>query len=171
MNDKIRVRFIGREEYRSAMALCWRVFCEFESGIVGKDGMESFSRFINDDTLYTVFLNGGFPVIAAFDGDVMIGVAAVRSGPHLSLLFVEGCYQQMGVGTALLDYFREWLLQTRSWLKGPTLTVNASSVGKGFYRKLGFKDTGPLSVKDGIEYTPMELLLREQALSKKGYVS
>ena len=70
------------------MALCWRVFCEFESGITCREGMESFSRFINDDTLYTVFLNGGFPVIAAYHDDVMVGVAAVRSGPHLSLLDV-----------------------------------------------------------------------------------
>ncbi len=161
MSERITVRFIGRSEYRAAMALCWRVFCEFEfeSGIIGKEGMESFSRFINDDTLYTVFLNGGFPVIAAYDDDIMIGVAAVRGGPHLSLLFVEGCYQKMGVGTALIDYFREWLLVTKSWLGGSRLSVNASSVGVGFYHKLGFKDTGPLSKKDGIEYTPMELEL------------
>ena len=160
MSDKIRVRFIGRDEYRAAMALCWRVFCEFESGMTGRAGMESFSRFINDETLYTVFLNGGFPVIAAYDGDTMIGVAAVRSGPHLSLLFVEGCYQQMGVGTALVDYFREWLLTTRSWLGGSRLTVNSSITGTGFYHKLGFKDTGPLAKKDGIDYTPMVLELR-----------
>lgn len=159
MNDRITVRFIGRNEYKAAMALCWRVFCEFESGITGREGMESFSRFINDDTLYTVFLNGGFPVIAAYDKDIMIGVAAVRSGPHLSLLFVEGCYQQRGVGTALIYFFKEWLLNTRSWLGGSKLTVNASSIGVGFYHKLGFKDTGPLTEKDGINYTPMELEL------------
>ncbi len=159
MSGKIKVRFISREEYRPAMALCWRVFCEFESGIIGRDGMESFSRFINDETLHTVFLNGGFPVIAAYDDDSMVGVAAVRSGPHLSLLFVEGCYQQMGVGTALVDYFRDWLLATRSWLGGSRLTVNASVTGQGFYHKLGFRDTGPLSKKDGIDYTPMVLEL------------
>ncbi|MCR5236624.1 MAG: GNAT family N-acetyltransferase [Lachnospiraceae bacterium] len=159
MKGKIQVRFIGKDEYRSAMALCWRVFCEFESGLIGKEGMESFSRFINDETLYTVFLNGGFPVVAAFDDQTMIGVAAVRNGPHLSLLFVEGCYQQMGVGTALIDYFREWLLATKSWLGGSSLTVNASNIGVGFYHKLGFKDTGPRTMKDGIDYTPMTLEL------------
>ena len=160
MSKKIKVRFIAKDEYRAAMALCWRVFCEYESGLIGKEGMESFSRFINDDTLYTVFLNGGFPVVAAYDDSTMIGVAAVRSGPHLSLLFVEGCYQQMGVGTALVDYFKEWLLSTRSWLGGAKLTVNSSTIGTGFYHKLGFKDTGPKTVKDGIDYTPMTLELR-----------
>lgn len=160
MRETFKVRFINRNEYRSAMALCWRVFCEFESGITCREGMESFSRFINDDTLYTVFLNGGFPVIAAYHDDVMVGVAAVRSGPHLSLLFVEGCYQQMGVGTALVDYFRRWLLDTRSWLGGSKLTVNSSRTGTEFYHKLGFEDTGPLVNKDGIDYTPMVLKLR-----------
>lgn len=159
MSEGFNVRFISREEYRPAMALCWRVFCEFESGLIGREGMESFSRFINDETLYTVFLNGGFPVIAAFDGNAMIGVAAVRMGPHLSLLFVEGCYQQMGVGRALIDYMHGWLLTTRSWLGGAKLTVNASVVGEGFYHRLGFRDTGPRTKKDGIDYTPMELEL------------
>ena len=163
MKEKFEVRFIGREEYRPAMALCWRVFCEFESGLVGRQGMESFSRFINDDTLYTVFLNGGFPVAAAYDKDVMIGVAAVRMGPHLSLLFVEGAYQQMGIGRALIDFFHEWLLATRSWLGGEKLTVNASAVGEGFYHRIGFKDTGVKTIKDGIPYTPMELDLAERS--------
>lgn len=165
MRGRFQVRFISREEYRPAMALCWRVFCEFESGLIGREGMESFSRFINDDTLYMVFLNGGFPVAAAYDGDVMIGVAAVRMGPHLSLLFVEGCYQQMGVGTALIGFIRDWLMSTKSWLKGPKLTVNASDVGIGFYHKLGFKDTGNRAMKDGISYTPMELAVMEVGMS------
>lgn len=159
MRRMFRVRFIGREEYRAAMALCWRVFCEYQLDKVDREGMESFSRFINDETLYMVFLNGGFPVAAAFEGDTMIGVAAVRTGPHLSLLFVEGCYQQMGVGTALVDFFHDWLLNTNSWLGGSRLTVNASNIGVGFYRKIGFKDTGHRTKKDGIDYTPMELIL------------
>ncbi|MCR5410248.1 MAG: GNAT family N-acetyltransferase [Lachnospiraceae bacterium] len=162
MMGSFRVGFISREEYRSAMALCWRVFDRFESGIVSLQGMESFSRFINDETLYNVFINGGFPVAAAYDGDTMIGVAALRSGPHLSLLFVEEDYQRMGVGTALVDFFCEWLFNTRSWLKGDRLTVNASTVGAGFYRRIGFEDTGPKCYKDGINYIPMELQLEKR---------
>ena len=159
MRRTFRVRFIGREEYRSAMALCWRVFCENQAVYSDREGMESFGRFINDETLYVVFLNGGFPVAAAYEGDEMIGVAAVRSGPHLSLLFVEDSYQQMGVGTALVDFFHSWLLNTRSWLGGSRLTVNASNTGVGFYRKIGFRDTGHRTRKDGLDYTPMELIL------------
>ena len=159
MRGSFGVRFINREEYRPAMKLCWRVFCEFQSGLTGSEGMESFSRFINDETLHTVFLNGGFPVIAAFDDGAMIGVAAVRNGPHLSLLFVEGCYQNMGVGRALLDYTCEWLRTTRSWLGGSKLTVNASITGEGFYRRLGFRDTGRRIHKNGVDYTPMEIEL------------
>ena len=159
MSRSFQVRFISRDEYRPAMALCWRVFCEFQSGLTGREGMESFSRFINDDTLHTVFLNGGFPMIAAYDDGIMIGVAAVRSGPHLSLLFVEGCYQNMGVGRALVDYLHQWLLENRSWMGGARLSVNASVPGEGFYHRLGFRDKGPRVNKDGIDYTPMEMEL------------
>ncbi|MBO5551427.1 MAG: GNAT family N-acetyltransferase [Lachnospiraceae bacterium] len=159
MSGGFSVRFIYREEFRPAMELCWRVFCEFQSGLTGREGRESFSRFINDETLHTVFLNGGFPVIAAYDDGAMIGVAALRNGPHLSLLFVEGCYQHMGVGRALLDYLHGWLLENKGWLGGARLTVNASVTGEGFYHRLGFKDTGPKVNKDGIDYTPMEIEL------------
>lgn len=159
MDDHFTIRFIERDEYRQAMDLCWRVFCQFESGIFGREGMESFSRFINDEDLYKVYLNGGFPVVAAYCGRNMIGVAALRSGPHLSLLFVEGCYQHMGVGRALVNYCHNWLVSVFTGLGNEKLTVNASPVGAEFYHKLGFKDMGPGVKKDGIYYTPMEFYL------------
>ncbi|MBR1914157.1 MAG: GNAT family N-acetyltransferase [Lachnospiraceae bacterium] len=155
MNYRFQVRFIERDEFRPAMQLCWRVFCQFESGLFSKEGAVSFSKFINDETLYKAFLNGGFPVAAAFDGDAMIGVAALRSGPHLSLLFVEGCYQHMGVGTALVQYCQEWLVTRHTGLGSKRLTVNASPTGEPFYRRFGFTDDGPSVSKDGIYYKPM----------------
>ncbi|MCR5774800.1 MAG: GNAT family N-acetyltransferase [Lachnospiraceae bacterium] len=162
MSETFSVRFLSKTEYSAAMDLCWRVFSDSEAEITGSEGRESFRRFITDDTLHTIFLNGGFPMIAAYDGNGMIGVAALRYGPHLSLLFVETAYQHRGVGSAMLDYLREWLLDVPGRFGGSRLTVNASTTGTGFYHRLGFKDTGERKYKDGIFSTPMELELQEK---------
>ncbi len=164
---KYYIRMIDRNEWKDAMALCWRVFLEFEADLYPPEGSQNFHQFVTDDLLYQAYLNGGYPVCAAFlrrpesdplhpCGDEMIGVAAIRSGPHLSLLFVEGLYQGRGVGRALVNYMREYLLKNYTGLGDQKMTVNASPVGLGFYRHLGFKDTGEEQTKDGILYTPME---------------
>jgi len=158
-NDTFSVRMIGRNEWEDAMALCRSVFLEFEAPLYVKEGTESFLRFISDQTLHTVFINGGYPVCAAYYAGKMIGVAAVRSGPHLSLLFVDGRFQRKGVGTALVNYMREYLLSVNTGLGNEKMTVNASPVGLKFYLYMGFTPTDVELEKDGILYTPMELWL------------
>ena len=153
------VRMIKRTEWEDAMALCRSVFLEFESPLYSWEGTENFYRFTCDETLYRVFINGGYPVCAAFWGGRMIGVAAVRSGPHLSLLFVDKAFQRKGVGTALVNYMHEYLLSTHTGLGNEKMIVNASPVGVNFYKYMGFKATDKQQLKDGIVYTPMELWL------------
>ncbi len=153
------IRMIKITEWKDAMALCRSVFLEFESPLYEQEGTDNFIRFIEDETLYTVFLNGGYPVCAAFFQGVMIGVAAVRTGPHLSLLFVDGRFQRRGVGTALVNYMHEYLLGNDTGLGDEKMTVNASPVGVAFYLYMGFKPTDEQQLKDGILYTPMELWL------------
>ena len=155
--DRFSVRMIRRSEWKDAMALCWRVFLEFESDLYPKEGTRSFYRFVSDERLYTVWMNGGYPVCAAFTGDAMIGVAAVRNGCHLSLLFVEGFFQGKGVGRALVSYMQDYVLKTNDGPGYEKMTVNASPVAIGFYHHLGFRDTAPQQAKEGILYTPMEV--------------
>ncbi len=160
MSGDYCVRMIERNEWEDAMALCWSVFLECEGHLYNMEGQENFKRFLDDETLYRVFLNGGYPVCAAFFGEKIIGVAAVRSGPHLSLLFVDPAFQRRGVATSLLGYMIEYLLSRHTGLGDEKMTVNSSPVGIGFYHRRGFKDTGPEQIKDGILYTPMELMLK-----------
>ncbi len=158
-DEKFSVRMIARDEWEDAMALCRSVFLEFEAPLYVQEGTESFLRFIGDETLYTVFINGGYPVCAAFYAGKMIGVASLRSGPHLSLLFVDGRFQRKGVGTALVNYLHEYVLSTDTGLGNEKMTVNASPIGVKFYLYMGFTPTDVQLEKDGILYTPMELWL------------
>ncbi len=160
-NDSYSVRMIKKDEWKDAMALCWSVFLECESQLYSREGQDNFLRFLRDETLHRVFVNGGFPVCAAFFEGKMIGVAAVRSGPHLSLLFVDRKFQRMGVATSLLKYMIDYLCGTYTGLGDEKMTVNSSPVGIEFYHYMGFKDTDKQQLKDGILYTPMELWLQK----------
>ena len=87
--------------------------------------------------------------------DEIIGVTSVRSGNHLSLLFVKDTFHRQGIATKLIQTVKEYLLNETDF---KTLTVHSSPYGIPFYEKTGFKATDEqLMGSDGIIYTPMEL--------------
>lgn len=153
------IRGIEKNEWEDAMALCWRVFLEFESKMFTKEGVQSFYDFIHDDAVHTAFMNDGYPVFGAYDGKKLIGVASLRCGPHLSLLFVDPEYHHHKVATRLLSYIQDYLLNSNGELGKEVLSVNSSPYATEFYHKLGFTDTDTEQHEDGIIYTPMEFYL------------
>ena len=95
-------------------------------------------------------------MFVAVEGEKIIGLISLRSGNHISLLFVDDKYHRRGVGTALVKYLQSYML---FYTKQERLTVNAAPYGIPFYHRIGFKDTGLETKKDGIIYTPMEFYL------------
>lgn len=86
----------------------------------------------------------------------MIGVLALRSFSHISLLFVESVYQGQGVGSALIRY--ALFLAKKAWRT--SLSVHAAPYALAFYHGCGFEDIGPQTMQNGILYTPMRHLLQ-----------
>jgi ribosomal protein S18 acetylase RimI-like enzyme len=147
------IRTLQREEWTDAMDLAWRTFMEFEAADYTEEGIENFRRFIRDDKLHELFVLGMYEVYAAYVDDRLVGMISLRSGNHISLLFVDREYHKCGIGTALIDYLE---LQLRQRKKYHTMTVDAAPYGLLFYHKLGFCDTEREQDTDGIKYTPME---------------
>ena len=85
-----------------------------------------------------------------------MGMITLRNGSHISLLFVDAQYHRQGIGRALIEHLREYLLSEAGVSR---ITVNAAPYGVAFYHKLGFHDLRPEEEKDGIRYTPMEFIL------------
>ena len=83
--------------------------------------------------------------VATHDGTV-VGFIAFRRGSHLSLLFVRHDYAGRGIARELL---------TRCATGLDMITVNSSDLAVGFYRKIGFVETGERFHKDGGWSTPM----------------
>lgn len=162
MNDSdhkdifFQIRMARKEEWETAMELAFRIFLKYEAREYGPEGIRNFSEFVSDEALKKMFLTGRYLLFVAVEGKRIIGLISLRSGNHISLLFVDNEYHRRGVGRALIKYLQEYMLFHTTYEK---VTVNAAPYGIPFYHNVGFRDTGVQTKKDGIIYTPMEFYL------------
>lgn len=138
----MEIRQLEGTERAAAMELAWRVFQEFEAPDYGPEGVPAFRAYITDPAVTDLTAYG------AFSGENLIGMLAVREGPHIALFFVDPVWHRQGVGRAL---FRRFLADSGA----ESVTVHSSPYAVEVYRRLGFQDTAPEQRADGIRYTPM----------------
>ena len=151
-----QIRNAYRDEWDDAMTLAWKTFMKFEADIYTDEGIQNFEDFITDTTLHRMFLMGVYQMFVALDRKQIVGMLTLRNNSHISLLFVDEKYHRRGIGRALIEYLREYVLSEAGISK---VTVNAAPYGVAFYHKLGFQDLRPEEERDGIRYTPMEFVL------------
>lgn len=144
------------DRWDEAAELAFKVFLKFEAKEYGREGTDSFAEFLTNRSLNKLFKAGKYIVYVALLNNEIIGVSSVRSGNHLSLLFVDERYHRQGIGSQLIKAIQNFLLETTQY---QTLTVNASPYGIPFYENMGFKATDVETCSEGIIYTPMEMYL------------
>lgn len=83
------------------------------------------------------------------DGSELVGYAALRDGNYLMHLFIDSRRQGSGLGRQLL----ERLLQSAT-TAGIHLRASVNAVG--FYRRMGFVETGPEAEFNGIRFVGMK---------------
>ncbi len=159
METPYQIRTAHRDEWEDAMALAWRTFLRFEAQDYPPEGVRNFERFVSDQTIYRMFIIGSYHLFVAYAGTKLVGMITLRDDSHISLLFVDEKYHRQGIGRALVQCVSDFLV---SESRASRMTVNASPYGVEFYHKLGFRDVRPQEQKDGIIYTPMELVLSRE---------
>lgn len=150
------VRKAEATDWDGAMELAFRVFLKFQAKEYGPEGIKNFANFVTDEELKKMFLSGEYLMFVAIRNEELVGLISLRSGNHISLLFVDERYHRRGVGTLLVKTLQEYMLRNSSQQK---LTVFASPYGVPFYHRMGFCDIGKETHRDGIIYTPMEFYL------------
>ena len=156
--ELINIRPAKRRDWTKTMNMVFKVFMEYEAPEYGLEGTQEFYEFIHDDRLKKMFLNGAYILLVAENEDKeIIGMISLRSGNHISLLFVNSDYHKKGVATALMEEMIEILKEHTSY---NTITVHAAPYATGFYHKLDFKDTDVQQQDGGIIYIPMEKIFR-----------
>lgn len=84
------------------------------------------------------------------DEGEIIGYIAIKDGRHLYYLFVDKEHQGQGIARQLWDHAcRE--------IRSETYVVRSSLFAVPVYERFGFTISGPVSVRDGIAFQPMEL--------------
>lgn len=156
MNDSFQIKWAGAEDWTPAMNMIWKTFLKFEGDVYSPEGVRNFLDFITDEGLFHSFLQGKYLLMIALDGENIVGAASVRDGNHLSLLFVDERYHMQGIGRRLMEYFC-YFLKNEAGMQ--SMTLKSSPYAVGFYRKLGFSETGPEECYSGIQVTPMRKML------------
>ena len=82
-------------------------------------------------------------------------MGSLRSGNHISLLFVDEDFLRNGIGTAIVKEMEEFVKE----INKDFITVNASPFGIPFYHSIGFEDTGKQTVNGGMTITPMRKMV------------
>ena len=138
MNDNILIRTINENEWEEAMNLAWDTFILYEAPEYTKEGITSFRNFVRDPILKTLFIEGKYNVLAAFNNNIIVGIIGVRNETHISLLFVDSEYHKKGIARRLVEKTFE---RTYEKYGKREMTVNSSPYAVGFYHKMGFVDT------------------------------
>ena len=141
------------ENLRPALELIWEVFEEFEVPDYEEMGIQTFRHFIEYHNMVEKVNQGEMTFWGCYIGRLLVGVLALRSGQHISLLFVRDKFHHLGVATSLMQVAVSYVLEGKP--KIPAVTVNSSPYAVGFYEAMGFEALGPERRENGIKFTSM----------------
>lgn len=96
-------------------------------------------------------------ILGCYLNQYLIGVIALRTGQHISLLFVRGKFHHLGVATQLVKIVENEVLAQNPKIRA--VTVNASPYAVGFYEKSGFVPLDKEQKANGIRFTPMRKMI------------
>jgi len=151
MSD-VRYRFMKPDEAVCISELIITEFDEFIGQEYTPQGIEEFRKYVQPDVLLERTIQEHFVLVAARASD-LIGMIEMRQNNHVALLFVAKRAQGQGVARDLLHHA---LAEARSQMPElERVTVNSSRYGVPAYEKLGFRQTGPERVVNGIVFISM----------------
>lgn len=112
----------------------------------GPEGRAVFRRFAAPEAMRARLAGTNEGWVAVHDG--RIDGYVEMDADHLRMIVVDPALQGRGLGLRLMCH----VLDRR---RGRTVTLNSAPNADGFYRRIGFRPTGPRQEENGIVYTPM----------------
>ena len=142
----------GKDE---ALLFAKKVYIESRDESYSEQGIETFCNFIDNKKI-----TKSFKVYGAFEDNVLQGIIATdRRKRHISLFFVDKASQGKGIGKKLMS-------EVANNNENSYITVNSSRYGVPIYEKLGFVKMEEEKEKDGLKFTPMKLILKNETVEE-----
>ena len=151
----IEVKQLLNNEKDEALLFAKKVYIECKDESYSEQGIETFCKFINNKKI-----TKSFKVYGAFEDNVLKGIIATdRRKGHINLFFVDKDSQGKGIGKELMSI-------VVNGNKNSYITVNSSRYAVPIYEKLGFVKMEEEKEQDGLKFTPMKLILKDEAGEK-----
>ncbi|ALF24671.1 GNAT family N-acetyltransferase [Fusobacterium nucleatum] len=147
----IEIRQLLNKEKDKALLFAKRVYIESKDESYSEQGIETFCNFVNNKEMTKLF-----KVYGAFEDNILKGIIATdRRKRHISLFFVDKVSQGKGIGKELMK-----VVVNNN--ENSYITVNSSRYGVPIYEKIGFIKTEEEKEQDGLKFTPMKLVLKDE---------
>ena len=149
----IEIRQLVDNEKNEALLFAKRIFIESEDESYSKEGIETFCNFVDNKKI-----TKSFKVYGAFEDNILKGLIATdRRKRHINLFFVGKDSQGKGIGKKLMN-----IVVNNN--ENSYITVNSSRYGVPIYEKLGFVKIEDEKEQDGLKFTPMKLILKDEIM-------
>lgn len=147
-----------RGEEKEVCDLVARVFSQFVAPLYSPQGVKVFLSYVDPNLLINRIKSNHF-VLVAEQNVRIIGAIEVRNNNHISNFFIEGEYQNKGIGKQLWKNALTICLTNKPELA--KVTVHAAPNSVRAYKSLGFYTEGPEQTEYGIRYVPMALDIKK----------
>ena len=149
----IEVKQLLNNEKDEALLFAKKVYIECKDESYSEQGIETFCKFINNKKI-----TKSFKVYGAFEDNVLKGIIATdRRKRHISLFFVDKVSQGKGIGKKLMSI----VIDDN---ENSFITVNSSRYAIPIYEKIGFIKTEEEKEQDGLKFTPMKLVIKDEIM-------
>ena len=159
MEKTVQYRFMQPSEETEVCNLVISVFKEFIAHQYSHEGIREFLKYVQPELFLRRSQKNHFVLVATIQGKI-VGMIEIRNNRHVSLLFVDKRFQQIGIGRELLRRSLEICQLEISLKRSPSLqevSVNSSPNSIQTYERMGFRQKGSEQVKNGIRFTQMVL--------------
>ena len=147
----IEIKQLVNKEKDEALLFAKRVYIECKDESYSEEGIETFCNFVDNKEI-----TKSFKVYGAFEDNILKGVIATdKRKRHINLFFVDKSSQDKGIGKELMT-----IVVNNN--KNSYITVNSSRYAVPIYEKLGFVKMEEEKEQDGLKFTPMKLILKDE---------
>ena len=148
---------IGPAKLREALDVVWEICEKYEAPVDEEIGIKTFRHVIEYGNMVEKVNQGEMIFWGCYLNNYLVGVIALRTGQHISLLFVREKFHRLGVARRLVRVAVSHLVNQEPEIRA--VTVNSSPFAVEFYKKIGFVPLGPERTEDGIRFTSMRMTI------------